>query len=427
MTPSEFVGRTRGEESPFLTMDDLPLAGKTVLVRVDINSPLDPVSGRILNDNRIRQHIATLRELRESKVAILAHQGRPGKDDFVTLESHAERLSYYLGREVRYVDSLFGRSAVEAIRGLVPGEFVLLENTRFYSEEMLLRDREPEAMRSSHLITTLAPLADAFINDAFAAAHRSQPSLVGFCEVIPCLAGRVLEREVATLDRAFQAQEGPKIAILGGVKVEDPLAVARHLLAEARVDRILTAGAVANLFLWASGRSIGKPNEAFLREAVPAFDAVLESAQDLLARFGDRILLPVDLVQNVKGERRALSVQDLPADYPIYDIGLDTIVRYLDEIASARTVFLNGVAGVFEIEPFSVGTRELFLGVARSKAFKVVGGGHTVTAMEQLGIASQMDHVSTGGGALMHYLAGRPLPVLDALRRSKVQFAQSQG
>jgi phosphoglycerate kinase len=408
-------------------MDDLGVAGKTVLVRLDINSPIDPISGRILNDSRLRQHVATLRELRNSKVAILAHHGRPGKDDFTTMETHAERLSYYLGRDVRYVDSLFGKPALEAIRSLRQGDFVLLENTRFYSEEIVLKDRDPSHMASSHMVSVLAPLADFFINDAFAAAHRAQPSLVGFCEVLPSMAGRVLEREVRMLERALHSEARPKVAILGGIKVDDSVAVARHMLREGIVDRVLTSGAVANLFLWAQGKDIGKTNEEFLRREVPACEAIVSEAKKLLKAYGDRIGVPLDVVINFKGEGRTISVEELPADYPIHDVGVDTIVSYLDEISKAEVIILNGPAGVFEMEEFSVGTRELFLGVARSNAFKVVGGGHTVTAVEQLGISQQIDHISTGGGSLINYLSGRPLPVIEALRKSKFRDMRLDG
>ncbi len=414
-----------GDDTDFFTMDDFSLGGKTVLVRVDINSPIDPGTGRILNDNRIRQHMVTLRDLRDSKVAILAHQGRPGKDDFVTMEAHAERLSYHLGREIRYVDSLFGKSAVEAIRATRPGDYILLENTRFYSEEVLLRDVDASEMASGHLVRTLAPLSDFFINDAFAAAHRAQPSLVGFSEVLPCLAGRVLEKEVSVLQSAFEGKARPRIAVLGGVKVEDTVAVARQMLARDGVDRILTTGAVANFFLWAGGRKLGKGYEEFLRKGVPDFDTVFSEAKGMLKKYPEHILVPVDVVTNVKGQRRAVAVDDLPVDYPIHDIGLDTIVQYLGEISDAKVIFLNGPVGVFEIEEFAVGTSEIFLGVARSQAFKIAGGGHTVTAIEQLGISQQMDHISTGGGSLMYFLAGRPLPVLDALRRSKARFKEA--
>lgn len=355
-------------------------------------------------------------------MAILAHQGRPGKDDFTTMEPHAERLSYYLRREVRYVDSLFGRSALEAVRSLREGEFVLLENTRFYSEEIVLRDRDPSEMASARMISALAPLADIFINDAFAAAHRAQPSLVGFCEVLPSIAGRVLEREMRMLDRAIHSEARPKIAILGGIKVDDSVAVARHMLSQGIVDTVLTAGAVANLFLWARGVDIGKVNEEFLRREVPGCEAVLAQARELLETHGERIRVPTDVVVNLKGEGRTVAVEDLPSDHPIQDVGLDTIVSYLEDIADAEVVILNGPAGVFEMKEFSVGTREIFVAVAKSKAFKIVGGGHTVTAVEQLGISQQMDHISTGGGSLINYLAGRPLPVIEALKRSRAKF-----
>lgn len=405
-------------------MENVGFEGKVCLVRLDINSPLDPISGRILNDNRIRQHVATLRELRDAKVAILAHQGRPGKDDFTTMEAHAERLGYHLGREVRYVDSLFGRSALEAIRTLEAGEFVVLENTRFYSEEIVLKGREPAEMATSRMVSTLAPLADLFVNDAFAAAHRAQPSLVGFCEVLPSLAGRVLEGEVRSLERALQGEERPKVAILGGVKADDAVAVTRHMLSQGLVDRILTAGAVANLFLWAQGTAPGKATEEFLLREVPACEAARAEAQALMEKHGDRILVPEDVVVNVGGEGQTVGVGDLPAEGPVHDIGLGTIVRYLDEISAAAVILLNGPAGVFEVEEFSVGTRELFRGVAHARAFKVVGGGHTVTAVERLGISQQIDHISTGGGSLMEYLAGRPLPVLEALARAKAKFKE---
>ncbi|HKZ63478.1 MAG TPA: phosphoglycerate kinase, partial [Thermoplasmata archaeon] len=205
----------------FLTLDDVDLAGKTVLVRVDINSPLDPKTGRILSDARIREHLATLRDLREAKVAVLAHQGRAGKDDCVPLESHAERMGALLGRPVRYVDSLIGKTAQDAIKGLHPGEVIVLENTRFYAEEDAFSEKSIEKMAKSHLVSRLAPLAEYFVLDAFAAAHRAQPSIVGFCEALPTVAGRVVERELTMLTRALNSEERPKIAIFGGIKADD--------------------------------------------------------------------------------------------------------------------------------------------------------------------------------------------------------------
>jgi phosphoglycerate kinase len=411
----------------FFTMDDFDLAGRTVLVRVDINSPIDPSTGQILSDARMRDHAATLWDLRHAKVAVLAHQSRPGKDDFTTLEAHADRLTSIVGVPVRYVDSLYGRHAIDAIRGLQAGDIVLLENTRFYAEEDALADAEVEKMARSHMVQRLAPLADVFVLDAFAAAHRAQPSLVGFSEVLPTVAGRVMEREILNLTRALESQDRPKLAIFGGVKVDDSLAIAEHMLAHGIVDRVLTTGGVANLFLQAAGTDPGAPSTSFLENQVEDYERLVPSARALLKAHGDRVSMPTDVVLNDHGRRRAIRTSELPANLAIVDVGLDTIARYAEEIRRAKTIILNGPAGVFEIEEFSVGTRELFTAVAEADAFTVVGGGHTVAAIEGLGLANSIDHVSTGGGALINFLAGKDLPVVQALRRSRAKLGPARG
>src|SRR2546422_10936198 len=237
----------------FFTMDDFDLSGRTVLLRVDINSPIDPATGELLNDARIREHLLTIRELRGAKVALLAHQSRPGKDDFTTLEVHAERIGALLGHTVRYVPSLFGRPAIEAIESMHVGDVIVLENTRFYSEEDALADTKLEKMAKTHIVSRLAPHADFFVLDAFAAAHRAQPSLVGFCDVLPSLAGRGMERELTMLTQAVQDPERPKVAHLGGAEAGDSLAGAPHMLAKNIVDTVLTSGGVAKLCLYAAG------------------------------------------------------------------------------------------------------------------------------------------------------------------------------
>jgi len=407
----------------FLTLDDVDLAGKTVLVRVDINSPLDPKTGRILSDARIREHLSTLRDLREAKVALIAHQGRAGKDDCVPLESHAERMASLLGRPVRYVDSLIGTTAREAIKGLAPGEIVVLENTRFYAEEDAFSEKPIETMAKSHLVRRLAPLANYFVLDAFAAAHRAQPSLVGFCEVLPTLAGRVVEQELKMLTRALTSEERPKIAIFGGIKADDSLAVSRHMLEKGIVDRVLTTGGVALLFLDANGTDIGKVTRGVLEKEIEGYAEQVEATRDTLAKFGDRIELPRDVALNADGRRIEVPVRELPAAHPIQDIGLETMGHFATVVQDAKTIIMNGPAGVFELEPFAVGTRELFTAVAESRAFTVIGGGHTVAVAEALGLEKSFDHVSTGGGALINFLAGKPLPLVDALKRSKAKFA----
>jgi phosphoglycerate kinase len=410
----------------FFTMDDFDLAGHTVLLRVDINSPVDPATGELLNDARIREHLTTIRELKHSKVVLLAHQSRPGKDDFTTLEAHAERISALLGHPVRYVPSLFGKPAIDAIEAATVGDVVVLENTRFYAEEEALADAKLEKMATTHIVRRLAPHADYFVLDAFAAAHRAQPSLVGFCEVLPSLAGRVMERELTMLTRAVQDPERPKVIHLGGVKADDSIAVARHMLEKNIVDTVLTSGGVANILLDATGIDPGEPTTDFLRRGLGDYDALRSESKELLRKFSRRILLPSDVVANEHGERRPIPVASLPTKFPIYDIGLDTIAHYVDVIDRAKTIFFNGPAGVFELEPFSVGTRELLTAVAEADGLSVVGGGHTVAAVERFGLQDKIDHVSTGGGAMLNFLAGKELPLVNALGHSYKKFSKEK-
>ncbi len=407
----------------FFTMDDFDLSGRTVLLRVDINSPIDPATKTLLNDARLREHLATIRDLRGSKVVVLAHQSRPGKDDFTSLEPHAERLSSLLGRPVKFVDGLYNRQALDAIRSLQTGEVLVLENTRFFAEEEALADAKIEKMAKTHIVKKLSPLAQYFVLDAFAAAHRAQPSLVGFVDALPALAGRVMEKELTMLGRAIQSPDHPKLALFGGVKADDSIAVSKHMLEKNIVDKVLTTGGVANMFLQASGVDPGPLTTEFMKKEVEEYDIFVGQCKELLAKYPNRILVPTDVVLNDGGERKPALVKDLPSKLQIYDIGLDTIARYVDEIKAAKTVFFNGPAGVFEMDEFGVGTRELLQAMAESEAFSVVGGGHTVAAIEQYGLEDAMDHVSTGGGALINFLAGKELPLVSALERSYKKFA----
>ena len=407
----------------FFTMDDFDLSGRTVLLRVDINSPIDPATKTLLNDARLREHLATIRDLRGSKVVVLAHQSRPGKDDFTSLEPHAERLSSLLGRPVKFVDGLYNRQALDAIRSLQVGEVLVLENVRFFAEEDALADAKIEKMAKTHLVRKLAPLAQYFVLDAFAAAHRAQPSLVGFVDVLPTLAGRVMEKELTMVTRAVESKDRPKLAVFGGVKADDSIAVTKHMLEKDIVDKVLTTGGVANMFLQAGGVDVGAPTSDFMKKEVEEYETYVAQCKELLTTFRDRILMPMDVVVNDGGKRKPLSVQDLPSNLPVQDIGLDTIARYIEEIEAAKTIFFNGPAGVFEKEEFSIGTRELLSALAESDAFTVAGGGHTVAAIEQYGLQGELDHVSTGGGALINFLAGKELPLVAALERSYKKFS----
>lgn len=389
------------------TLDDLDVEGAAVGVRVDINSPLSP-SG-LADDARLRAHVDTLDELlsRGARVAILAHQGRPGDDDFSTLEPHAERLDELLGGAVSHSDSTFTATARDAVDALDNGEAVLLENTRFYSEEYM--EWEPEAAGDTYLVSKLSPVLDAYVNDAFAAAHRSQPSLVGFPQRLPGYAGRVMEQEVEVLGNIDESPE-PRVYVLGGAKVADSIDVARSVLERGLADAVFTSGIVGNAFLLADGVTLGAASAEIVNERSTT---AVKRAGDLLDDFGHRLYMPRDVAIERDGERVEVDIDDLPVEQPAMDIGSRTIAAYADRLEDAGTAILNGPAGVFEEENFSYGTHELYEAATRAE-LSIVGGGDTAAALRRLGV-SGFSHVSTGGGAALQMLTGDPLPAIEAL------------
>ena len=389
------------------TLDDLDAEGKALGVRVDINSPLD--GDGLADDARIRAHVDTIEELcrRGARVALLAHQGRPGGDDFSDLETHAERLDDLLDAPIDYCDATFTAAARERIADLENGEAVLLENTRFYSEEYMSFD--PAEAAETYLVDKLAPALDAYVNDAFAASHRRQPSIVGFPRVLPSYAGRVMERELDVLGNIAESPE-PRVYVLGGAKVDDSIEVARSVLERGLADAVLTAGIVGNAFLLADGVSLGAASAAVVNER--SHDAV-KNAGDLLDDFSHRIYMPRDVAIERDGERVELDLDDLPAENPAMDIGARTLAAYADILEDAGTAILNGPAGVFEDERFEVGTRELYMAATRSE-MSIVGGGDTAAALRRLGVEG-FDHVSTGGGAALNMLTGGSLIGVEVL------------
>ncbi len=406
----------------YFTMDDFEFEDRTVLVRVDVNSPIDPVSGIILDYSRFEAHRQTLQELRDAKVVILAHQSRPGKRDFLPLRAHAMVFTKILRRRVKFVPDLFCDYALEAIRSMESGEYLMLQNTRFYSEEYCLKN-SPE---NTHIVKELSKVADYFINDAFAAAHRSQATLVGFSRAMPMIAGRLMEKEITMLERFMNLQAQPKFAVLGGAKVEDSLKVARSFLERGIVDKILTGGVVAMFFLLAEGHELGEGSEEFVKKNYENYEELVSLSRSLLDKFPEKIEVPVDIVVNAKGKRKGMPVASLPSPYPIYDIGLDTAIKYQNMLKTARAIIVNGPMGVFELPEFSLGTVEVFRGIVSNQALKIAGGGHTIAALEKLGLSKYFDHISTGGGALITYLSGEKMPVIEALKESYRHFTRSK-
>ncbi len=391
-------------------LDEAALHGRRVLVRVDYNVPIE--NGVVGDDTRIRATLPTLEHLltHGARVVLASHLGRPkGKwDDTYTLAPVADRLREHLpGRTVQFVRDVVGADAKSAIDALHPGEVLLLENTRFLAGEET-NDRK--------LSEAFAGEADVYVNDAFGAAHRAHASTCGVAEVMkedhkPAVAGLLMERELRFLGDALARPERPFTAILGGAKISGKLDVIENLLP--RVDHLVIGGAMANTFFRALGLETGK---SLVEE-----DRV-EMAAELLQRGGEKLVLPVDCViaGEPKPEARRFLVErtDVPPEGAIYDIGPKSVATFRDFVERARTVLWNGPMGLFEVEPFAEGTRGVARAVADATdrgATTIVGGGDTVAALEEAGVAERITHVSTGGGASLEFLEGRALPGVAVL------------
>ena len=402
---------------PIGTIRELGCEGKTVLLRLDLNSPIDPTTNLILDDKRFREHLPTIRALSESRVVIATHQSRPGKKDFTPLEAHAEKLEHLLGKPVTYVDSIFGKHARESVHAMKIGEVLMLENVRFNAEENLTL--KPEDAKKMHLVKKLAAMADVFVNDAFGTAHRSQPTVVGLPMIMRSAGGLLMEREVSTLSRVFSGAPRPVCMVLGGTKVDDSIDVARHVLDNGIADQVIVIGVVANVFLIAAGYNIGKPSAQLIAQL--KYQPEIEKAKEILARHRDRVVMPESVAVKQDNHRVEYAVDKIPDDSPVLDLGMDAVATLVHEIRKAGTVVFNGPAGVFEDADFATGTYEL-LRAASKVEFSVVGGGHTAVVIEKLGIEKDFTHISTGGGACIEFLTGKKLPAVDALEQSKKIF-----
>ncbi len=385
------------------TVRDLDTRGKRILVRVDYNVPLE--EGRVTDDTRIVASLPTLRHLLEQNAAVvlMSHLGRPkGKvNPKYSLKPAAERLAELLGRPVKMAPDCVGPETLAMKQGLASGEVLLLENLRFHPEEEA-NDRD--------FARQLSEGCEQYVNDAFGAAHRAHASTAAVAEFLPAVAGLLMERELAELGNLLTQPERPFVAILGGAKVADKIAVLESLVEKA--DTILIGGGMSFTFLKARGKEIGRS----LLDDVQQAEKVEQAAR---AR-GTELLLPVDVVVaseiNEGVATRTVSVDEIPADQMGLDIGPETARLFADKIKAARTIFWNGPQGVFETPPFDVGTRAVATAVAESAGRSCVGGGDSVAAITQMNLAEKVTHVSTGGGASLEFLEGRELPGVTALK-----------
>ncbi len=402
-------------------IEDFDYHDKTVFLRLDINSPVK--DGKIISDARFRAVLPTILYLLEhgAKLLIGTHQSKPYKGDYVTTEEHAYILSRLLGQEVDYIEDIFGKYARDRIKALKPGEVIMLENLRFAAEEVFYRPLE-ECERT-FFVRKLSPLIDYVVNDAFAAAHRSQPSLVGFARLKPMIMGFLMEKEIKALTRAYETGEKPRVYVLGGAKVGDSLRVAENVLKRGKVDVILTGGLVGQVFTLAKGFHIGDANLEFIEKK--GLIELVDWAEKILDEFYPYVKTPVDFAVDYKGERLEIDLlsdeKRLFDEYPILDIGSRTVEKYREILGDARIIVANGPMGVFEREEFAIGTVGVFRAIGESKAFSVVGGGHSIASIYQHNITG-ISHVSTGGGAMLSFFAGEKLPVLEAFRISYEQF-----
>jgi phosphoglycerate kinase len=395
----------------FKTLDDLG-AGQRVLVRVDLNSPVE--DGIVKDNRRFARHARTVRELldAEHRVVVMAHQGRPGRDSFVSLSQHADILAEHLGTPVSFVDDVYGERALDAVRSVAPGEVLMLENVRMTDDE--LPEKPPAEHAESDFVRTLAPEFDCYVDDAYSAAHRSHASLVGFPMVLPSYAGRVMEAEYeANTSIANREFDGPVTMVLGGAKATDVIDVMSAL--DAAIDHYLLGGIVGELFLRAAGHDVG-----YDVEGTELYDHQWEEngdrIRDLLAERDARILLPVDLACERGGERAEAAVADVKKTQPLLDVGSTTVDRYGDVIEDSAAVFVKGALGVFEDERFADGTVGVLESIASSDCFSVIGGGDTSRAIELYGLEEEyFSHVSIAGGAYVRALTGQSLPAVDVL------------
>jgi len=401
----------------FLTLDDIKVKDKVALVRVDFNSPVDSQSKKVQDDTRIRAHgETTIKELSEkgAKVVVLAHQGRPGDPDFTPLKQHAQILGKILGKPVKYVDDLYGEKAKKAIKELKSGEVLVLENTRTYPEEQKSKTAEEHA--NSPFVKELAPLAAIFVNDAFSAAHRAHASVVGFTEVLPSVAGRIMERELKALGRVLEAPQKPCVFVLGGAKADDSLKISKYVLENNIADFILTGGITGHLFLVATGVDLGKPNMGLLEKQ--GVLGLVSGIKEIMKTYPSKVKVPVDVAVELNGKRKEIPVRNLPTEYPIFDIGTETIKQYSRLIKEAKSIVVSGPPGVYEKKEFLKGTKEVLEAIAMSKAFSLVGGGHTVAAVGELGLSDKVSYISTAGGALIEFLMGGKLPGVASLEEA---------
>ena len=396
-----------------LTLDDLETKGKTVFLRVDMNCPIDPETMEIIETSRIRESTESLRDLKGAKVVIASHQGRVGNKDYTGMERHAKVLEKILDRPIKYVEDVIGTEARREIKKLQDGDILLLDNLRLCAEENY--EFTPAEASKTIMVSRLSKLFDLCVLDSFPSSHRAHPSIVGFSHVLPSCAGRLVEREVRKLDEIMTVAKAPHVIVLGGSKVMDRLEAIKTLIQSGRADQVLLTGVIANVFMRAQGR-IKFPLD------IKREEEVISKAHSLIGEYPDVFSTPVDIAIERNGKRVEMDVREIGKGDKILDLGPNTVEHYIKSIRGAGTVFISGPAGFFENENFKFGTESLLRGVADSFATTIVSGGHLTAALKRYGLTEKIHHISTAGGALVLYLTGVKLPMIQSLEEAAQRY-----
>jgi phosphoglycerate kinase len=392
-----------------LTLDDFEIKGKTVFLRVDMNCPIDPDTMEISGRKRIEEATETINALKGAKIVVASHQGRVGNKDYIGMQKHAKVLEELLGKKISYVQDVIGQSAQEKIKNMKNDEILLLDNLRLCAEENY--EFSPKDAANTIMVKRLSGLFDLCVLDSFPSAHRSHPSIVGFSHVLPACAGRIVEREMKKLDEIMTVAKAPHVIVLGGSKVPDRLEAIRLLIENGRADHVLLTGIIGNVFMRAQGRI--KSPLGIKRE-----EEVVSAAHSLIGEYPDVFSTPVDVAIDKDGSRVELDVRDVNKEDKIFDLGPNTVEHYNKHISGAGTVFISGPPGFFEKDQFSFGTKSLLESVVKSMATTIVSGGHLTSALKKYGLAEKINHISTAGGALVLYLTGQKLPMIQSLQEA---------
>ncbi|MEJ2248297.1 MAG: phosphoglycerate kinase [Candidatus Lokiarchaeota archaeon] len=396
---------------------DVDLKGKKILIRPDINSNIDLENNSIRESPRIEALGEALKELKDSAIVVMAHQSRPGSKDFTSLSLHAEELKKYVDMPVKFVDDIFGEKAVQAIKDLKIGEVLVLDNVRKWDTENKQFDDFSKA-EQTEMIQTLAPLFDYFIADAFGAAHRAQPSIIGWPTLI---AGPTVVKEFEYMTKLLESPERPMTMLIGGAKAIDKYKAMKYNLDNDRLDNALCAGLTAVLIMEAIGIPTGEPNKKVIADDLAK---AKDEIKEVYEKYKDQIFLPNDLVIEENGKRKILKIDEL-AEYNEVtgDIGKKTSSEFEKVIMNSKTIVANGPPGIFEKEVFRKGTKEMAAAMAKATkkndALTVIGGGEMGTAAEMFGYSNKISFISTGGGAMLEILSGKDVPLVKALREKQ--------